>query len=314
MKAEVAKSLTSAPPANPPRHRSFRLHRNSKAQFSKRFTRSRAGNFFYFLFLTLAGLFCLLPLIYSVVTSLKPLDEIMVFPPRFFVMRPTLANYTALSGLLSGLLVPIDRYIFNSVFISVSTTFIYVVVSSMAAFSLSKGKYGGRGLLFTVVQFALLFNSFTLALPQYFIMSKLHMIDTYWVYILPQMASTLGIFLMKQYIDGYVPETYLEAAKIDGASYFRIYWKIVLPIIRPAMFTLTLLAFREIWAFTPISTVYSEQIKTLPMVMSQITAGGVARTGSAMALTVIMMVPPICVYILCQSRVVETMSSAGIKE
>lgn len=286
----------------------------SKKQFSKRFTRSKAGNVFYFLFLTLAGLFCALPLIYSVVTSFKPLDEIMVFPPRFFVKRPTLANYAVLSELLSGLQVPIDRYVFNSIFITLITTFLYIFVSSMAAFSLSKGKYSGRKTGFAIIQFALLFNAYTLALPQYFIMSKLHIVDSYWAYILPQMASTLGIFLMKQYIDGYVSETFIEAGKIDGASYFRIFWKIVLPIIRPAMMTLTLFAFREVWAYTPASTVYSEQIKTLPMIMSQITSAGVARTGSAMALTVIMMIPPIVVYLSCQSRVVETMSSAGIKE
>lgn len=310
---EKIKTVNAAAPAAGTNKKPH-LRRASKKQFSRRFTRSRAGNFFYFLFLGLAGLFCLLPLIYSVVTSLKPLDEIMVFPPQFFVKRPTLSNYTILSELLSGLLVPIDRYIFNSIFISLISTFLFVAVSSMAAFSLAKGKYSGRGLMFAIIQFALLFNGYTLGLPQYFIMAKLHIVDSYWAYILPQMASTLGIFLMKQYIEGYVPETYIEAGKIDGASYFRIFWQIVLPIVRPAMLTLTLFAFRDIWAYTPASTIYSEQIKTLPMIMSQISAGGVARTGSAMALTVIMMIPPIVIYMICQSGVVETMSNAGIKE
>lgn len=286
----------------------------SKKQFSKRFTRSKAGNVFYFLFLALAGLFSALPLIYSVVTSLKPLDEIMIFPPRFFVRRPTIANYSALSDILSGLEVPIDRYIFNSIFIALITTFFYIFVSSWAAFSMSKGKYSGRKVMFAIIQFALLFNGYTLALPQFFIMSKLHIVDTYWAYILPHMASTLGLFLMKQYMDGYVSDTFIEAGKIDGASYFRIFWQIVLPIIRPAMMTLTLFAFRDVWAFIPASTIYSEQIKTLPMIVTQVTSAGVARTGSAMALTVIMMIPPILVYLICQSRVVETMSSAGIKE
>lgn len=301
-------------PSSTVNRKRIRLRVSSKKQFSKRFTRSKAGNIFYFLFLTLAGLFCLLPLIYSVVTSFKPLDEIMVFPPKFFVKRPTWSNYAILSDLLSGLSVPIDRYIFNSIFISIVTTFIFVALSSMAAFSLSKGKYSGRNWIFAVIQFALLFNAYTLALPQYIIMTKLHVVDSYWAYILPQMASTLGIFLMKQYIDGYVSDTYIEAGKIDGASYFRIFWQIVLPIIRPAMLTLTLFSFREIWSLQPVSTIYSEQIKTLPMIMNQITAGGIARSGSAMALTVIMMIPPTVVYMVCQSGVVETMSNAGIKE
>lgn len=311
---ENVKVVQSSPAVSGRKRKKLRIRKNDNKQFSKRFTRSRAGNIFYFIFLTLAGLFCLLPLIYSVVTSFKPLDEIMVFPPKFFVKRPTLANYSALPELLSGLEVSIDRYVFNSIFISVIATFLFVGLSSMAAFSLSKGKYSGRNTMFTIVQFALLFNGYTLALPQYLIFSKLHVVDSYWAYILPQMASTLGIFLMKQYIDGYVSETYIEAGKIDGASYFRIFWTIVLPIIRPAMLTLVLFGFREIWAYSPSATVYSERIKTLPMIMSQVSSGGVARTGSAMALTVIMMIPPIVVYMVSQNGVVETMSSAGIKE
>ena len=284
-------------------------------QFSKRFTRSRAGNFFYFLFIAFAGLFCLLPLIYCVVTSFKPLDEIMIFPPRLItVKRPTLSNYSVIPELLSGLKVPIERYIFNSLFISVVTTIIYVFVSSMAAFSLTKSKLRGKKAIFTIVQFALLFNAYTLSLPQHIIMANIKIIDTYWVYILPQMAATLGVFLMKQYMEGYLPDTLLEAAKIDGAGYFRIYWRIAIPIVRPAMLTLTLFSFRDIWAAIPSSMVFSEEIKTLPMVMNQITAGGVTRMGSAMAVTVIMMIPPILVYMITQSNVVEAMSSSGIKE
>ena len=311
---ENANNIQTSPAVSNYTVKKFCIRKNDKKQFSKRFTRSRAGNVFYFLFLSLAGLFSLLPLIYSVVTAFKPLDEIMIFPPRFFVKRPTLANYLALPELLSGLEVSIDRYIFNSIFIAVVSTFLFVALSSMAAFSLSKGKYTGRKTFFAIVQYALLFNGYTLALPQYIILTKLHVVDTYWTYILPQMASTLGIFLMKQYIDGYVSDTYIEAGKIDGASYFRVFWNIVLPIIRPAMLTLTLFGFREIWAYAPTSTVYTETIKTLPMIMSQVSAAGVARTGSAMALTVIMMIPPIVIYIICQSGVVETMSNAGIKE
>lgn len=291
----------------------FILKKNSK-QFSIRFTRSKIGNIFYFLFIILVGLFYVLPLIYSIVTSFKPLDEIMVFPPKFFVRRPTLINYLALPDLLSGLSVPIERYIFNSLFIGIVTTVLYVFVSIMAAFALSKSKLKSRYAIFAFVQIALLFNSYTLGLPQYFIISKLGIIDTYWIYILPQLASTMGVFLAKQYIDGYVPDAYLEAAKIDGAGYFRIFFRIVIPIIKPIVLTLTLFAFRDIWALQPSSTIFSEQLKTLPLIITQIVSAGIARTGSAMAITVIMMIPPIVVYLVSQSNVVESMSSAGIKE
>ena len=184
----------------------------------------------------------------------------------------------------------------------------------MAAFSLSKGKWGGRSVIFLVIQFALMFNAYTLAVPQYLIFSKLGMVDTYWVYILPQLAGTLGVFLIKQYIEGYVPDALMEAAKIDGAGYSRIFWQIIMPIIKPAWLTVLLFAFPSIWGAIPNGTIFNEELKTLPQIVTQITAGGTARAGSAMAVTTIMMIPPVIVYLISQSNVVEAMSSAGIKD
>ena len=280
-----------------------------------RFTRSRAGNIFILIFLIAAGLFCVLPLIYSIITSFKPLDELLIFPPQFYVKRPTLENYTALPELMSSLSVPISRYIFNSLFVGAVTTALYILLSSMAAFVLSKSDLKGRNVIALVVQFALLFNTFTMAMPQYLILAKLRVIDTYLAYILPYLATTLGVFLMKQYMDGYVSDTFLEAAKIDGAGYFRIFWQIVMPMVKPAWFTLILFAFRDVWALIPQGTIISESLKTLPMITNQITtAGGIARSGSAMAVTTMLMIPPVIIYFLSQSHVVEALNSAGIKE
>lgn len=285
----------------------------TKKNQAKRYTRSKAGNFFYVLFLVAFGAFSVLPLIYSIATSLKPLDELLIFPPRFFVTRPTLENYLALPGLLSNLRVPLSRYIFNSLFISLFSTFLYVVVATMAAFVLARSEIKGKKIIFTLVQFALLFNTYTLGVPRYLIYSYTGMIDTYWVMILPHVASTMGVFLMKQYMEGAIPVALLEAARIDGAGPFRIFWQIVLPIVKPCLLTLTLFGFREAWATIPDGTVFSETLKTLPTIMGQITSGGIARSGSAMAVTVIMMIPPILVYMISQSNVMESMSSAGIK-
>ena len=295
------------------RRKPFRSANPKDKQFSKRFTRSRAGTVFYLLFLTIMGLFCLLPLIYCVATSLKPLDEIMIFPPKFFVTRPTLSNFAVIPELLSGLDVPIERYIFNSLFTTIVTTFIHITVSTMAAFALTKSQLRGKKLIFNIVQFALLFNAYTLSLPQLIIMANMRIIDTYWVYILPHMASTLGVFLMKQYMDGYIPNALIEAAHIDGSSWFNTFWRIVLPNIKPCILTLTLFTFRDIWATIPGGTIFTEAKKTLPTVMSTIASGGVARTGPAMAATVIMMIPPIVVFLISQGSVRETMGSAGIK-
>lgn len=291
----------------------YRLANPQKSN-TNRFTRSKFGNFLCMLLIVSAGLFSMLPLIYAVVTSFKPIDELLIFPPTFFVRRPTTVNYVALPTLLSSLSVPLSRYIFNSLFITAITSVLNIVFSAMAAFSLSKGTYRGRGIFFLIIQFALMFNAYTLSVPQYLIFSKLHIVDTYFIYILPQLAGTLGVFLIKQYIEGYVPDALMEAAKIDGAGYLRIFWQIIMPIIKPAWLTVTLFAFRDIWSAIPSGTIFNEELKTLPQIVTQITAGGTARAGSAMAITTIMMIPPILVYLISQSNVVEAMSSAGIKE
>ncbi len=290
-----------------------RIFSSKKAEYRK-YTRSKIGNFFYVLFLTAFALYSVLPLIYCVATSFKPLDELLIFPPRFFVHRPTLQNYAAIPGLLSNLKVPLSRYIFNSAFVAVVSTVLYIFISTAAAFSLSKSALKAKKLIFTLVQLALLFNAYTLAVPQYLIYSALGMIDTYSVYILPMLAGTMGVFLMKQYMEGSIPDALLEAARIDGAGTFRIFFKIVIPLVKPCMMTLMLFGFSSAWATGSNGTIFSESIKTLPTIMSQITAGGVARAGSAMAVTVILMIPPISVYLISQSNVLESMNSAGIKE
>ena len=167
----------------------------AKQQYRK-YTRSAVGNVFYFLILFLAGAFTVLPLVYCVVTSFKPLEELLIFPPRFFVTRPTVANYLSLPSLLAKMEVPVSRYTFNSLFIAVAGTGLHIIAASLAAYTFSKSKVRGRKVLFYVVQLMLLFNSITLAIPQYYIFSKLHLIDTYWVYILPAIPSATGCFLM----------------------------------------------------------------------------------------------------------------------
>ncbi len=286
----------------------------SKTAQYKRYTRSKAGNFFFFLFLTLMGLFSVLPLIYCIMTSFKPLEELLIFPPKFFVQRPTILNYTALPSLLASLRVPLSRYVFNSVFVALAGTLLHIFAASAAAFVFSKSSLKSKNLMFAIVQLALLYNAYTLAIPQYLIFSKTNIIDTYWVYILPAIPSAMGCFLMKQYVDSSVPDAFLEAARIDGAGVFRIFFQIVMPLVKPAWLTLFLFSFRDMWAIIPGGTIFSEELKTLPQVMSSITAGGIVRSGSAMAATVIMMIPPILVFWFTQSNVMETMSSSGIKE
>ena len=283
-----------------------------RAQY-RRYTRSRFGNFVIFTFLTVVGLVSVLPMVYCVCTAFKPLEELLIFPPRFFVSRPTWENFTALPTLLGNLHVPLSRYIFNSLFITGISTALQILAASLAAFVFSKTNVKGRVALFYIVQFSLLYNGYTLAIPQFLIFNWTHIVDTYWVYILPAIPSSMGVFLMKQYMDSSIPGTLIEAAKIDGTSLFRIYGSLIMPISKPAWMTLLLFSFQSMWSAVPSGTVYSESLKTLPYVMSSISSGGTARAGSAMAVTVMLMIPPILVYFISQSNVMETMSTAGMK-
>lgn len=280
----------------------------------RRYTRSTAGNITYFTILILAGLFMVFPLFYCVITSLKPLEELLIFPPRFFVSRPTFNNYKVLPALLSNLQIPLSRYAFNSIFISLVSTFLTIIAGSMAAFTFSKSKVKARKILFLVVQIMMLYNAYTLSVPQYLIFSKTGMINTYWVYILPAIPSAVNCFLMKQFMDVSIPDALMEAARIDGANVWRMYWQIVMPIMKPAWMTVLLFSFQSMWSVVPSGTIFSEQLKTLPYVMSSVSAGGIARQGSSMAITVVLMIPPILVFLVTQSNVMETMSSSGIKE
>ncbi len=279
----------------------------------KRYTRSRASNVMYFIFLTAMGLFSVLPFYYSIITSLKPLDELLVFPPKFWVERPTLSNYTILPALLNKLEVPLSRYVFNSVFTTVVATVSHIIVATAAAFGFSKSKIKCRNILFWIVQLSLLYNAYTLAVPQYLVFSNMRLIDTLLIYILPALPSSVGVFLMKQYMESSIPDALLEAARIDGAGPFKMFTHIVMPITKPAWMTLFLLSFQSQWSYMPSGTIFSEELKTLPYVMSSISAGGLARSGATMAASVIMMIPPILIYFITQSNVMETMSTAGMK-
>ena len=280
----------------------------------KRYTRSSGGNTAMVVFLLAAGLFSVLPLAYSVITAFKPLDEMLVFPPTFFVRRPTLGNFITLPSLVTGLQVPFSRYAFNSFFVAAVTTVLHVLAASMAAFALSKSRLRLMSVLFWIIQFSLMYNGTTLAIPQYLITVRLGIVDTYWAYILPSIPSAVGVFLMKQYIDSGIPDALLEAARIDGAGSFRILWSIVMPLIRPAWLTLALLSFQSQWSMVAGGTILSESLKTLPYCVSQIVNAGIARAGNMAAMGVVMMVPPIVMYWISQCSIMETMSSAGIKE
>ena len=265
-----------------------------------------------FAVLTVLGLFMALPLIYSVINSFKPVDELFAFPPRFFVVRPPSSNYFLLFKLATNMWVPFSRYLFNSLFVSVVATGGNVLIASMAAYPLAKFQLRVKW-IFNFVVVALLFNTTILWLPQYVILAKTGMLDTYLVYILPQLATPLGLFLMKQFMEQ-VPTPLIESATIDGAGQIRTLWSIVMPQVKPAWMTLLVFSFQGVWNQTQANMVFSEELKLVNLAVKQIMAGGTARYGVAMAGSIVLIIPPILLFVFTQSQVMATMSHSGIKE
>ena len=279
-----------------------------------RLNRSPGGDVAIYIVLILFGFFMVLPLVYAISTSLKPLNEIWIFPPRYFVRNPTTQNFKTLFALLEESQVPLSRYVFNTVFISVVGTAGHVIVSSLCAYALAKHHFRGKNVLFNIVVLSLMFTGSVTALPNYIIMTKLHLIDTYAALILPAVAAPLGLYLMKQFMEQMVPDAILEAAKLDGAGELYMFRKIVMPMVKPAWLTLIILSFQGLWGTGQTNFIYTEQLKTLNYALSQILAGGLVRAGAGAAAAVIMMIVPIGTFIITQSNIIETFSSSGIKE
>ncbi len=278
-----------------------------------RLSRSTAGTVTIFIFLLIIGIFMALPIVYALVQSVKPLEEIFAYPPKFFVKDPTFDNYIQVYQLCQNLWVPLSRYIFNSLLISIAGTIAYVVIASMAAFALSKHSFPGKAIIAAVIVWALLFRPEVTGVAQYIIISKLNMINTYWSMLLPPLAGTFGVFLMMQFMESAIPDSVMEAARIDGASEYRIFYSIAMPTVKPAILTLVIFTFQSLWNATGVSYIYDESFKTLPSVLSNISTGGLARAGASAAVAVILLIPPVIIFVISQSSMTETMAHTGLK-
>jgi len=284
-----------------------------KLRGKKRVNRSFMGSFWLFVFLAFVGAFMALPLVYAINAAFKPLDEIFLFPPTLFVRNPTMTNFVDLMTLLGNSWVPFSRYIFNTVFITGMGVVGHVLFASAAAFPLAKHHFPGKTILFTTVVLALMFTPQVTAIPNYMIMSWIGFVDTYWAVIIPAFAFPLGLYLMKQFMEQ-IPDALLEAAKIDGASDYRIFWQIIMPNVKPAWLTLIILLFQLLWGTDGNGFIYSEQLKTLHFASNQIIQGGIARAGVGAAVALILMSVPITLFVFSQSRIIETMATSGMKD
>ncbi|MBR4872246.1 MAG: carbohydrate ABC transporter permease [Clostridia bacterium] len=276
--------------------------------------RSVGGDTGITIVLSFLGLFMFLPMVYVVMQSLKPLDELWMFPPRFYVVNPTLTNYTDLFTLMNTSWVPFSRYIFNTVFVSVVGTTGNLFFSSLAAYAMAKIKFPGGKFMFKTVQNSLMFHATVTSITSFMIMGALGWVDTYWARIIPAWATSMGLYLMKQFMESAVNDSVLESSRLDGAGELRTYWTIAMPMVKPAWLTLIIFSFKDLWNAGASVYIQSEQLKSFNYAIQQVMAGGIKRAGAGAASTVIMMLVPIIVFVISQSNIIETMGSSGMKD
>lgn len=279
----------------------------------KKVNRSRTGTILTFIFLLLVGSFMVIPMIFAISNSLKPMDEIFRFPPTLFAQNPTSKNFTDLFVLMNSSWVPFSRYFFNTMLITVAGTIGQIILCSLAAFPLAMYKFPGNRFISKTIELALMFNGAVLWIPAYMIMAKLGFINTYWSIIIPAFASPLGLYLMKSFMVQ-IPQALVEAAEIDGADKFRVFWSIIMPNVKSAWLTLAIFSVQGLWNLGATVYIQSESLKTLPYALGQIVSVGIARMGVGNAVAVIMMTVPIVMFIISQSNIIETMATSGIKE
>lgn len=280
----------------------------------KRLSRSVGGDITLIICLMLLAVVMLLPIVYAVVTSLKPNNELWIFPPRFFVRNPTTKNYSGLFELMNTSWVPFSRYFFNTLFITVVGSIGHIVIATMCAYPLACYRFPGSRFIFKLIQTSLMFSASVTAIPTFIVMSKLRLVDNHLALILPAFALPLGLFLMKQFIEQMVHPALLESAELDGASELIKCFKIVFPMVKPAWLTLAIFSVQTLWTVGSTPYIYTENKKTLNYAMSQIVSAGIARQGVGAAVSVVMLLVPLLFFIISQSNIVETMGSSGIKD
>lgn len=279
----------------------------------KKVNRSSAGNFMFAGVLGIVSLFMSLPFVYSIIQSIKPIEEQFMFPPRFFVTNPTINNFTKLFELTNNLWVPFSRYLCNSLFVSLVGTIFYIFIASLSAYPLAKSKFPGKKIFNAIVVYSLLFTNPVTGVAQYVIIAKTGILNSYWSVFLPTWAGTFGLYLMRQFMVQMVPDEVIESSKIDGANTLTTFFKIVMPMVKPAWLTLIIFTFQSLWNGTGSNFLYTESLKFLPTVLGQISSSGIARVGVGSAAAIVLLLPTVIIFLVLQSKVLETMAHSGIK-
>lgn len=295
--------------------------KNSMKDFApsvKKSKRSFWGNVILGLFLLVMAVAFFFLVLYMVSQSLKPMNEMFIFPPKILVQNPTLDNYRDFVNVLANTMVPVTRSLFNSLFVVVIGSIGHILLASLCAYPLAKYKFPGSKFFNQIIVYSLMFNASVTAIPNFLTIAGMGMLDTQWAIIVPGLASTLGLYLMKNFMEQ-IPDSLMEAAQIDGAGYARIHFTIVMPVVKPALVTAFIMVFQSFWTNTGANFIYTEAQKGFAYVVGQLASGKVAGVGASFvgissASSVIMFAVPLVVFLIMQNNVVSTMATSGMKE
>lgn len=271
---------------------------------------------FLVLFLTGIGLFMFIPIVFLFNHAFKPQTELYMFPPTIFVQDPTWNNFEALFIHAAAGTIPFSRFLFNSVFVAVVVLGSVVIVSTLAGYVLSKHNFHFKSAIMTMVMLSLIIVPEMIVIPRYLVVSGLGLNDTYFAHILPFVASSIGVFLMKQFIDQ-IPNEIMDAAKLDGAKDLKIFSRIVIPLTAPAVATVCIITFQLVYRDIITSTYYitKDSLRTMAYYAQSFTINipGVASASVQAAILLLMFLPNVILFILFQRRMIETMLHSGVK-
>jgi len=266
--------------------------------------------------LTPMVLLSLLPILYIVFTAFKPIGELFAYPPKFITLRPTFDNFRKLFEASENTVFPLSMYLFNSVVSTVLVVFLGMAIALCAAYVLSKKRFRGREFIFKMNTLSMMFVATAVSIPRYLVVKEVGLLDSFFANVVPMLALPVGVFLLKQFVDQ-LPDALVEAAKIDGANDYQIIWKIVLPIVKPAMSTVAILLFQHSWNSMEASNLFinTESLKTFAFYMNSLSnsGNGVAGVGMSAAAALLMFLPNVILFVIMQSKVMSTMAHSGLK-
>lgn len=267
-----------------------------------------------YLLLTLIGIFFLAPLLWMLSTSLKLPSEYFTQDIRWIPQNPTLEHYRDLLGSSESAQAPVRRWFLNSVIISSAATLLIVSIDALAAYAYARLNFRGKNLIFSILLLTLFMPGIMFLIPNYITIHKLGLLNTYPGVFLPGLASVFGVFFLRQFFST-LPTELEEAARIDGANQFQIFFRIILPLARPALATLAIITFLSSWNdfLWPLLVMTDVERQPLPVGLATLQGAYISEYGTVMAGAVIVAAPVLLLYILLQRYIVKSVATTGLK-